>query len=502
MSSARLSGLDASFLEMETSAAHMHLGWVATLSAPPDREMPSFAQLREHIGRRLARSPRYRQKLGSARFGIRAPQWVDDLGFAVERHVYWAPGPVRELVNEVMSVPLRRDRPLWEIWICDGEEPGRCALVGKLHHCMVDGIAAVELGTLLLDPTPDANRWKPEDWQTSSEPDTGVLAALGQLAGRPLGLARWPLRALSSPLRAVEQTAAGAFDVARAVTHSLDGAPESVLNGPLSPQRSMARAECSLGDLRTIKRAYGTTINDVMLAAVAGAIRAYLIGRAERPLALKAMVPVSVRGEEDVLGNRISFVFCPLPCDEPDALSRLYRVHLAMSTRKRNREPEATDLALKAAEHAPAPFQHALARVLSSSHTFNLVVSNIPGPRMPLYLLGCPLEGAYPVVPLADSHVLSIGMTTVCDRACFGVYADRETLPDVDALAGEIEGAIGELLARTRMKPTRSGRATLVAVPDIDGRELGRAHRHGLGVAPAVEVEPTVGKAPGGARSH
>jgi WS/DGAT/MGAT family acyltransferase len=468
MSRARLSGLDASFLEMETAAAHMHLGWVAVLSAPAGRPLPSFAELQDHIGRRLARSPRYHQKLARPPLGLRAPEWVEDPAFSVERHVYWAPGPLRALVDEVMSVPLRRDRPLWELWICDGEEPGRCAIVGKLHHCMVDGIAAVELGTLLLDPTPDSSNWDPEGWNARAEPgDDGILRGVRELAGRQLGLLQSPVQMLGSPLRAAQQTALGAVGVARAIGHSVMGAPESVLNGPLSPMRSMSWLERPLNDLRVIKRAYGTTVNDVMLAAVAGAIRAYLIARGEQPVALKAMVPVSMRGAEDELGNRISFVFCPLPCDEPDALSRLYRVHIAMSTRKRHREPEGTDLALKAAERAPTPIQHALARALASSNTFNLVVSNIPGPRMPLYMRGCPLEAAYPVVPLADSHTLSIGMTTVCDRVCFGVYADRETLSDLDALAAEIDRAISELLARTRMRPTRTGRATLVAVPDL-----------------------------------
>jgi WS/DGAT/MGAT family acyltransferase len=483
MSGRRLSGLDASFLEMENGAAHMHVGWVATFSSPAARPMPSFAELRDHIGRRLRASPRYRQKLVSVPLGLRAPEWVDDPAFAVERHVYWAPGPLRELVDEVMSVPLRRDRPLWELWICDGEEPGRFALVGKVHHCMVDGIAAVELGTLLLDPTPNPDAWEPEGWRGSgtASGDRAVLRALREIAAEQVDMLRAPLRVAGSPLRAAGQAATGTLKVARAVAHSVTGAPQSVLNGPLSPMRSMAWIERPLNDLGAIRRAYGTTVNDVMLAAVAGGLRAYLMDRGEEPVALKAMVPVSVRSGGELLGNRISFVFCPLPCDEPDALSRLYRVHLVMSSRKRNREPEGADLALKVAERAPGPVQHALARMLASSHTFNLVVSNIPGPRMPLYMLGCPLDAAYPVVPLADSHALSIGMTTVCDRACFGVYADRETLPDVDALAYEIDGAISELLARTRTKPTRTGRATLVAVPDLPARKPPAARAGGGG---------------------
>jgi diacylglycerol O-acyltransferase len=161
------------------------------------------------------------------------------------------------------------------------------------------------------------------------------------------------------------------------------------------------------------------------------------------------MVPVSVRSPDDILGNHISFVFTELPCDQPDPLERLHQVHAAMSQRKRDGEPEGADLALKAAEHTPGVVQHAISRIMASPHTFNLVVSNIPGPSGDLYMLGCPLQATYPVVPLADRHAVSVGMTTVHDQACFGVYADRETLPDASLLAHDIDDAIDELLAGT-----------------------------------------------------
>lgn len=235
---------------------------------------------------------------------------------------------------------------------------------------------------------------------------------------------------------------------ARAIRHSLlSSAPASALNGSLSPLRRLAWTERPLEDLKAVKRAHHLTVNDVMLAAVAGAFRAFLVEHSERPGALKAMVPVSLRGPEDELGNRISFVFVDLPCEEPHPLGRLLRVRDAMSARKRGGEPEGADIALKAAAHTPSPVQHALSRMIASPRTFNLVVSNIPGPTVPLYMLGCELRATYPVVPLADRHAVSVGMTTVGDRACFGVYADREALPDVDRLARHIDEAIGELLA-------------------------------------------------------
>jgi diacylglycerol O-acyltransferase len=451
MSCARLSALDASFLAVESPSAHMHVGWVATFSPDGEGRLPSFPELRNHIQRRLARAPRYRQKLAPVPLGVHAPEWIDDEGFAIDRHLYWAPGPLPNLVDEVMSVPLRRDRPLWEMWFCEDPENHGFALVGKAHHCMVDGLAAVELGSLLLDPTPDPPAYAPDDWSAAPAPSAERLLARGvrDFLGEQLGLLGWPLRAASSPVRAARQAAAGALSVTRALGHSLCAAPSSVLNGPLSPMRRMAWTERPLEDLRVVKRTYGTTVNDVMLAAVTGGIRAYLIRHGEQPTALKAMVPVSVRSPGDVLGNHISFVFAELPCDQPHPIGRLYQVHTAMSARKRGGEPEGADLALKAAAHTPGVVQHAISRIMASPRTFNLVVSNVPGPPEPLYMLGCPLNATYPVVPLADHHAVSVGMTTIRDQACFGVYADRESLPDADILASDIDQAITELLVGT-----------------------------------------------------
>ncbi len=447
--SARLSPLDASFLAVETPTAHMHVGWAATLSAPAKGRLPHFSQLRDHIELRLGRAPRYRQKLAPVPLGLRAPEWVDDPAFSVDRHVYRAPGPLAELVDEVFSTPLRRDRPLWEIWICEDSEHQQIGLVGKAHHCMVDGIAAVELASLLLDPTPEPLAYSSEEWCAAPQPSAERLLARGvrDLLGEQLELLCVSLRAATSPARAARQAAAGAQRVTRALGHSLRAAPATVLNGQLSPLRQLVWTQRPLEDLRAVKHTHGTTVNDVMLAAVAGAVRAYLIRRGEQPVALKAMVPVSVRSPEDILGNHISFVFADLPCDEPDPLVRLHRVHDTMSQRKHDGEPEGADLALKAAAHTLPPVQHTLSRLIASPRTFNLVVSNIPGPAEPLYMLGCPLEATYPVVPLADRHALSIGMTTVRDRACFGVYADRATLPDADGLARDIDDAITELVA-------------------------------------------------------
>jgi diacylglycerol O-acyltransferase / wax synthase len=452
MTGARLSALDASFLAVETPTAHMHVGWVALFSHPTKGHPPPFRVLRDHIQARIGHAPRYRQKLASVPLGLHAPEWVDDPDFSVDRHVYWASGPCHELVDEVMSTPLRRDRPLWEMWICEDAGNDQLMLVGKMHHCMVDGLAAVELSSLLLDLTPEPAACEPDGWAATPAPNPQglMLGAVRDRLGEQLEMLRWPLRAAASPSRAVSAIAAGAPRVARALAHSLRPAPESSLNMPLSPLRRLAWAQRPLDDLRKVKRCHGTTVNDVLLAAVAGGVRKLMTGLGEEPVPLKAMVPVSVRDDSDVLGNHVSFVFADLPCEEPDPPRRLGRVHATMSQRKRDGEPEGADLAFKAAAYAPGVVQHAISRIFASPRTFNLVVSNIPGPPQQLYLRGCPLRAAYPVVPLADSHALSVGMTSVADSVCLGIYADREAIPQAGQLARDIDTEIGELLATAR----------------------------------------------------
>jgi diacylglycerol O-acyltransferase len=451
MTSPRLSALDASFLSVETPTAHMHVGWVAEFAASAEQVVPSFRELRDHIERRISRAPRYRQKLAAVPLGVNAPEWIDDPAFSIDRHVYWANGSLDDLADEVMSIPLRRDRPLWEIWIYQNEADREFALVGKAHHCMIDGMAALELASLILDPTSTPIEPTPERWKAGAEPGADWLLARGlrDLIGDQVDLVRHVRRAVATPHTTVRETVMGALRAVRAVDHLLRPAPASLLNEALSPLRRLATARRPLEDLRTIKAAYGTTINDVVLAAVAGGIRTYLLRRGEEPVELKVMVPVNIRQPGEIMGNHISFVFAELPCQEPDPVGRLYQVHTAMSRAKREGQPEGSDLVLKTASYTPVTVQQTLSRLFASSRAFNLVVSNIPGPSEPMYMLGCPLRAVYPMVPLADHHTVSVGMLTVHDQACIGVYADREALPDVELLAKDIDDAITELLTGT-----------------------------------------------------
>ena len=458
MPDSRLSALDASFLEVETATAHMHVGHAATFAPPKGRPRPSFDELRDHIASRLGRAPRYRQRLAPVPLGLNEPAWIDDPQFDPAQHILRARSTdLGAIVEQVMSVPLQRDRPLWEVWIAPELEDGSIGLVGKVHHCMVDGIAAVELSTLLLDLEPDPPATEPDGWRPRPAPSGLELMVRGvndrveqssQLAALPLGLLRSPGRLLGAP-------AAGAR-LARTLMRSVFPlAPPSALNRPNSPLRTLAALRRPLDDLREIKERTGTTVNDVVLSACAGALCRFLQERGDTSVPLKVMVPVNVRvpGAAGELGNRISFMFIELPCGEPDPLARLANVHAQTSLRKAAGDPDEADAALNALSFAPPQLQKVVSHLMSGPRTFNLVISNIPGPRLPLWMAGCALLEAYPVVPLAQDHALSIGMTTVKDDACFGFYADRKTLPDADELPGLIDAAIDELLEVTAPAP-------------------------------------------------
>jgi diacylglycerol O-acyltransferase / wax synthase len=466
MTHTRLSPLDASFLAVESPTAHMHVGWVA-LFEPPDHGI-TFEALRDHVAARLHRVPRYRQKLRSMPLRLDDPVWIDDENFDVEDHVRRAPGAdVSEIADAVFSVPLPRDRPLWELWIADELEGGLIGVVGKVHHCMVDGVAAVELASLLLDPTPDAPPPPAERWDPAAPPRRlDLLAeAVVHLARRQLALAALPARLVGSP-RAAAAVLERSSRALRALGDSLRPAPSVVgINDPISSERLLTRARRPLSDLRAIAARHGTTINDVVLAICAGAVGRFLEERGELAVRLKAMVPVSLRaeGEGDVLGNQLSCMFVDLPCDVPDPVLRLKDVSLATESCKRAHEAEGAATILSALALVPAPLKRIASRLVTSPRTFNLIVSNVPGPAEPLYMCGCELREAYPVVPLADRHALSIGFTSVRDQGCFGIYADRATLGDAVVLPEDIEEAIDELLHRPASVQPTSPRSPVLA---------------------------------------
>lgn len=449
----RLSALDAAFLSLEAPHAPMHVGWAARFAPRSDGSRPSFEELRAHIAGRLSRAPRYRQRLAEVPLGLDDPVWVDDPRFDIADHVLRAGhGDFQRLVDEVMSTPLEHDRALWELWIAEElDDDGQLAVVGKAHHCLVDGLAAVELMALLLDATPEPEQSDDEGWTPAPRPGGLELAAeaVRHRAGQALDLARLPLGYALNPQRVLELPGQ-AWRTTRALAHAAAPlAPPSRLNGAMSSMRHLACHSRPLEDIKTIKRRFGTTVNDVLLTATAGALRDLAQERDEPPREIKAMVPVSVEAPNERWGNRIAFLFLELPVSEDDPVWRLRDIHVAMRDRKREREPEVVDAVFNAVAYAPRPLRRLASKLIASPQLSNLTVSNIPGPQEPLYLMGCEAKRAYPVVPLTDGHGMSIGMSTVQDQACFGIYAQARLAEDAELVARGIDDAIDELLARS-----------------------------------------------------
>ena len=454
----RLSALDAAFLSLEAPHAPMHVGWAAQFAARADGSRPSFEEVRAHISSRLGRAPRYRQRLAEVPLGLGDPVWVDDPEFDVADHVLCAGhGDFQRLADEVMSTPLQHDRALWELWIAPELDDGQFGVVGKAHHCLVDGLAAVELMALLLDPTPEPETeiGDGEDWEPQAGPGALELAAeaVRHQAEQAIDIAKLSLGYALDPARLVDLPGQ-AWRGTRALVHATSPlAPPSRLNGAMSPMRHLACHSRSLEDIKTIKRRLDTTVNDVLLTATAGALRELAQERGEPLREIKAMVPVSVEAPSERWGNRIAFLFLELPTAEADPVWRLREIHVAMRDRKREREPEAVDAIFSAVSYAPRAVRRVASRLLASPRLSNLTVSNIPGPQVPLYLMGCEAKRAYPVVPLTDGHGISIGMTTIQDQACFGIYAQAELAKDAQRLARGIDAEIDALLARSEQSP-------------------------------------------------
>ncbi len=451
MTPSRLSALDAAFLSLERDHAPMHVGWAALFSPRADASRPSFEEVRAHIESRLHLAPRYRQRLAGVPFGLGDPVWVDETEFDISHHVRRSEhGNFGRLVDDVLSTPLEHGRPLWELWIAEETDDGCIGVVGKAHHCLVDGLAAVELMALLLDASPEPEPVDAPGWKPRTRPSAAQLVreAVEDEVGQALGLAALPLRWAREPreLRGVADQAWGAArHLARTVASP---APPSRLNGAMPATRHLAWHSRPMEDLKTIKRRFDTTVNDILLTASAGALRGLAVERDEPPRDVKAMVPVSVEAPDEKWGNRIAFLFVELPCGEEDPVWRLRDVHVTMRNRKRDGEPEGADAVLNAVAYAPPAMRRLASRIIASPLLSNLTISNIPGPQMPLYLMGCEVKRAYPVVPLTDGHGMSIGMTTIHGRACFGVYAQAEFASDADRIARGIGDEIEALLER------------------------------------------------------
>lgn len=445
----KLSTIDTAFLEIESDKTPMHVGFVLIASPPADGPRPTFEEIRDHLAERLAHSPRYRQRVIDAPFGGWEPLWVDDVGFDFDRHLYRASSrDLTEVVDEVMSVPLRHGRSLWEMCVVEELDDGRVALIGKAHHCMVDGLAALELASLLLDTGPEPDPVAPDHWRPAAEPVDAALQrhALNAVADRLRVAARELWRLARSPV-ALRSALGWVGPMAHTVIDFFRPAPRSVLNVANSPLRHQARASRPLDELLEIKKRFGVSLNDVLLGVTAGALRRFLGRQGARTPELKAVVPVDLRGSADAseLGNEMSFMWVDLPVDEPDPERRLRSINASTTKRKEGRRAHAMDKVIDAVGGMPRIVKRVVSHLFASPRTANLIVSNLIGPPTALYLKGCAVEEIYPISPLTRRHAVTVGFMSVRGRACVSVYADSESLPDSDLLLEDLDAAIEEL---------------------------------------------------------
>jgi diacylglycerol O-acyltransferase / wax synthase len=377
----------------------------------------------------------------------------------VRRSALPRPGTIdqlRELVGRVQSRHLDRGRPLWELYFVEGLADGRFAMLTKTHHAMVDGEDILDIGSLILDATAKPRKTPADGWVPEREPSMVglVVDAVEDTLRRPTQVLD-TVRAGVADARALTQRAFGVLSAAGA---SLRPAPASPLNVVVGGQRRFGMAATDLDDYKRVRAAHGGTVNDVVLATVSGALRIWLLTRGEsvRPsTTVRAMVPVSVRGDEDAtgsLGSRVASYFVDLPVGEPSPLVRLHHVSYAMKAHVESSRAVRANTMVALSGFAPPTIHSAAARLASglTSRLFNVVVTNVPGPQYPLYAAGTQLLETYPVVPLGRGQAVSVGLTSYDGGVYFGLNADRDAMPDVDVLAQCLEESLSELVETLR----------------------------------------------------
>lgn len=454
-----LTATDASFLRIETDHEPQHVGSLSIFEGAPFRDQNGnvdIDRLREHVDGRLHRVPRLRQHIKEVPLAQGRPVWVDDARFDIDFHVRLtalpAPGSDDQLcalMSRLQSLPLDRRRPLWEMWFVDGLNSGDVALIIKTHHALGDGIANVDLALALVDterspaPEPDAPEWNPRP----SVRDADLLGdALWHQLTRPVRLAGHAAGAIRNPRGAIQTTS----NVARTIAAFALKPAKAPWNQAVTPHRRWVHADASIDLVTQVRERHDVTMNDVVLAACTASLRNYLIEHdvAVDDRTMKAMVPVSVRGDSehgDTLGNRISLIIVELPIDEADPLGRLDRLHSSMTEHKRDAAlMDGAQRIIELADVVPA-LAVPLTKFVSRSIPMNLAITNIPGPPMPLFLQGAKLLRTYPYVEVIDNEGLTMAVISYDGQLFFGLTSDRDVLPDLGALAQGIEQELHEL---------------------------------------------------------
>jgi diacylglycerol O-acyltransferase len=469
----RLSALDATFLDVEDHSAHMHVGAVSLFDAAPLMQadgMVDGERIQRLVEAAIRRVPRYQQRLAWVPvFGY--PVWVDDAQFNVHYHVRHvrlpAPGSERQLkrlVGRIMSQQLDRGKPLWEMWIVEGVEGNRIALINKGHHCMIDGVGSVELSSALLRATPEleAEMRAPVRWiaRPAPSPRQLFLDELQRRAAEPLGALRSTGRALLDPIGALAGLGDALLGVGEAIGAGLQAASPTPLNTEIGPHRRFDWLSMDLGMVKEVKNRLGGTLNDVVLSVVSGALSRFLHGRGLRSedLDFRAMIPVNTRSEEqhERLGNRVSMLVARLPLDERDPRRRLQRVVDSTRELKRSRQARGVRTIEEISDWTFMSLFSIFARLSTAARPYNVVVTNVPGPQFPSYFLGSEMRAVYPLVPLNRNQALGIALFSYNQGLYWGFNADWDALPDLHDLVTAIQKEFDLLRAAAAAEPIPS----------------------------------------------
>src|SRR4051794_866879 len=461
----RLNSTDVSFLANESSSSHMHVGAIMIFEGPA----PSYEDLLEHVRGRAQLVPRFRQKLAFPPAQTGRPFWIDDPNLNLEYHIRHsalpAPGSeeqLRRMAARVFSQQLDRSKPLWELWLVQGLTRNRFAVVTKTHHAGVAGLSGVDIATVLFDLNPVPEPPESDDaWVPHTEPSGATLLTKGaeDLLRAPVRAAQRVERALQHPERAAQQVRDAVEAVSEVGWNFANPAPKVPLNVEIGSHRRYVWVRSDLDHFKRIKNELGGTVNDVVLAVVTGALREWLRGRGIRTegLELRAQVPVSIRASDEhgQLGNRLAVIRAPLPVYIADPVRRLQYVSQAMKDLKQSKQALGAEVISRFNDFAPPTLLAQAARINFSTRLFNLTVTNVPGPQVPLYLLGRELEDVFPVGFLPPNQALFVAIMSYNGGVNFGLLADYDAMDDVDAIADGIERAIAELVegAQTTESP-------------------------------------------------
>ncbi len=458
MSSDRLTALDTSFLHLEDGEAHMHVASVMLFEGPP----PAYDELLEALERRLALVPRYRQRLAFVPLGQGRPRWVDDPHLNLRYHLRSTalPSPgseqqLKELAGRVFSQQLDRDKPLWEIWMVEGLEDDRFALLSKTHHALVDGISGVDIISVLFDTTPEpaaptapGDRWLPRPLPSRMQLLGEALVERGTI---PAEITRSVRAVFRGPRRIAAGVRDAAVGVGAMAWAGLNPAPPSPYNRSIGPHRRFTWVRADLNELKAIKNELGGTVNDVVLATVAGALGKHLRRRGQRTdgLELKAMIPVSVRAdvERGALGNKVAAMMAPLPVWCQDPVARLDILREELRGLKSSGQAVGAQVLTDLTGFAPPTVMDQASRLVARQRMFNLVVTNVPGPQFPLYLAGRKMLDPFPMVPLAKNQGLGIALLSYAGKINFGLVSDYDVVWDLDDFAEDVRESLDELAA-------------------------------------------------------